>query len=100
MFCFVVINSLRNIALYLNNVIFFIVFFIGAIYVTRIPFSLLCKKEVLNGSNGIPLEGYDNRQLTENVTDILIIRAHFIKRDLIRRLKDVNIVDQEKKRLR
>jgi 3-methyladenine DNA glycosylase AlkC len=64
---------------------FSLFFFIGSIYVTRIPFSLLCKKE-----------GYDNRQITENVTHISIIRAHFIKRDLIKRLKDINIVDQEK----
>jgi len=64
---------------------FSLFFFIGAIYVTRIPFYLLCKKE-----------GYDNRNIAENVTEISIIRAHFIKKELINRLKDINIIDQEK----
>jgi len=80
---------------------FSLFFFIGAIYVTRIPFGLLYKN-AKKSDVGAPyknIDGYDNRQLTENVTDILVIRAHFIKRDLIRRLKDVNIVDQEKTKM-
>ena len=64
---------------------FSLFFFIGAIYVTRIPFSLLCKKE-----------GHDNRQISENVTHISVIHTYFIKKDLIKRLKDTNIDDQEK----
>jgi len=105
---------------------FSLFFFIGAIYIVRIPFKKELK-EGLKGNHGFPLEGlkgprvlslkpwfpleglkeprglmgsalegYDNRNIAENVTDISIIRAHFIKKNLISRLKDDSISDQEK----